>query len=142
MRPASTPLPPRHRLELDVPDLGELAGRIEEIEQAAAHSAHGRNFELARPDLLPERRVVQLLGAVERRRRALDLQADGAHGCPVRDVVGMCEAFLFLVDDEIDCALRPARHGLRLVLRNVAKPEAGDELLELLRRSGHRRQTR
>ena len=75
---------------------------------------------------------MQLLGAVERCRRTLDLQADGAHGCPVRDVVGMCEAFLFLVDDEIDCALRPARHGLRLVLRDVAEPEAGDELLELL----------
>ena len=75
---------------------------------------------------------MQLFGAVERCRSALDLQADGAHGWPVRDVVGMCEAFLFLVDDKIDCALRPARHGLRLVLRDVAKTQARDELLELL----------
>ena len=112
--------------------MASLLVGIEEIEQATPHAAHRRNFKFAGPDLLPERRVVQLLGAVERCRRTLDLQSDGAHGWPVRDVVRMGEAFFFLVDDKIDCALRPARHGLRFVVGNVAKSQAGNELLELV----------
>ena len=40
----------------------------------AAEPAHCRNFQFARPDRLPERRIAQLLGAVERRRRVIHLQ--------------------------------------------------------------------
>ena len=68
----------RQRLELDIPDLCQLAGRIERIEQAATHAAHCRNFQLAGADLLAERCVAQFFGTVERRRCAIDLEADRA----------------------------------------------------------------
>src|SRR5215510_4647373 len=98
----------RHRLELDVPDLCEFAARIEEIEQTSAHAADGGNFKLARTDLLPERRVAQLLGAVKGGRCAIDHEPDGANGWAMRNVMRVRETFFFLVDDEVDRPLRPA----------------------------------
>src|SRR6185437_1318682 len=82
-------------LELDVPDLAKLAGRVEEINQAAAHPPHRRNLQFAGADLLAEWRIAQLLGAIERRRSALHLQADGGNGRPVCDIMRMGETFLF-----------------------------------------------
>src|SRR5262249_7074487 len=40
--------------ELDVPDAPELAARIEEVDEAAADAAHGRDVELAGTNLLAE----------------------------------------------------------------------------------------
>src|SRR5215472_3546287 len=49
----------------------------------------------------------------------------------MRNVVRMREAFLFLVDDEVDRALRPARHSLGFMARNGAEPKASKKLPEL-----------
>src|SRR4029453_5506946 len=123
----------RHRLELDLPDLGEFATRIEEIEQASAHAADGGDFKLARTDLLPERRIAQLLGAVEGGRRAINHEPDGANGWAMRNVMRVRETFFFLVDDKVDRPLRPAGYRFRFVARGVAKPEAGQKSRELIR---------
>ena len=49
----------------------------------------------------------------------------------MRDVMRMREALLFLVDNEVDRALCPARDGLRFMARNGAKAETSKELPEL-----------
>ena len=82
------------RVEVDVPQPAELALAVDEIEQAAAEPAHRRDFQLAGPDRLAERRVAQLLGAVERRRGVVDLQAHRADRRAVRDLMGVREALL------------------------------------------------
>src|SRR4029450_2528311 len=123
----------RHRLELDVPDLGEFATRIEEIEQTSTHAADGGNFKFARADLLPERGVAQLLGAGGGGRRAINHEPDGANGWAMRNVMRVRETFFFLVDDKVDRPLRPAGYRFRFVARGVAKPEAGQKSRELIR---------
>ena len=67
---------------------------VDEIEKAAAEAAHRRDVELARPDRLAERLVEELHGPLDRRRRVVDLQRDGADRRAVRDVEGVGEAFL------------------------------------------------
>ena len=54
------------RQELDIPDLAQWALLIDEIQKAAAHAPHCRDFQFAGTDLLPEGGVAQLLGTIER----------------------------------------------------------------------------
>ena len=75
------------------------------------------------------------VGAFERCRRVVDLQPEGAHRRAVGDVEGMREAFLLGVDDEVDVALMPARHGLGLVPAGPPEAERRQQSLEL-RRAG------
>ena len=117
-------------LELDVPDLAQVALGIDEVDQAAAEAAHRRDLQLAGADGLAEGLVEQLLRAVERGGGILHPQADGAHGGAVRDVVGVREAFLLGVDDDVDGALPPARHRLRLVHSGPREAEALQRRLE------------
>ena len=113
--------------------LAKLAARVEEIQQAAAHAAHRRDFQFAGPDLLAERRVVQLLGAIERRLGAGDLEPDGANRRPMRDVVRMGEAFLLLVDDQIDRALASSASPPSICAVAAAlEAETGDETGEFV----------
>ena len=114
--------------------------RVDEIEQASAQSAHRRNFQLARADRLAERRVAELLGAVERGRRVVDLQAHRANRRSVRKLMRVREAVLVAVEDEIDPALRPARDRLRLVLADLAESQSGEQLRQFRRRAVVRRE--
>ena len=118
-------------IELDVPDPPQLAAGIQEIDQAAADAAHGRDVELAGADRLAERIVEQQLGAFERGGGVVDFQSERANRRAMRDIEGMREAFLLGVDDEVDAALMPARHGLRLVTAGAAKAERREHVLEL-----------
>ena len=109
-------------VELDVPHAAERTGRIEEIDQAAAHAAHRRDVELARADGLAERRIEQQGGALEGGRCIVDGEPQRADGRAVHDVEGMGEAFLLAIDDQVDVALAPACDGLRAMPAGAAKP--------------------
>src|SRR5919106_3164139 len=137
---AAAVLPLRGGLEIDVPQTPQLTFRIDEIKQAAAEAPHCGNLQLTRSDRLAERRVAQLLGAVERGARIVDLQAHGADRRPVRDLMGMREALLITVENKIDAALRPARYLLRLVLADLAESQSGEQPRELLRGAVIRRE--
>src|SRR5207248_9386431 len=103
-------------LELDLPDAAERAGRIEEIDQAAADAAHRRDVEFARPDRLAEWRIEQQGGPLERRRGVVYLEAERTHRRAMDEMEGMGEALLLAIHHEIDVALVPARHRLRPML--------------------------
>ncbi len=118
------------RREFDVPDAAEFALAIDEIDEAAAEAAHRRNLEFAWADRLAERLVVHELRAIERRGRIIDLEADGADPRAMGDVEGMRKTFLLGVDHDVDRALRPSRHRLRLVHTCARKAEPAQELLE------------
>ena len=45
----------------------------------------------------------------------------------MRDLIGVGKAVRIGVEDEVDGALRPARHRLRLVLPDLAEPEPGEQ---------------
>ena len=99
-------------LELDVPYPPQLALCIEEVDEAAADAAHRRDLELARPHRLTERLIEQQRRPVEGGRGIVHREADCAHRGTVRDVEGVSESFLLEIDDEVDRALQPSRHGL------------------------------
>ena len=115
----------RERHKLDIPNLAQRARPIDEIHKAAAHAPHGRDFQFAGADLLPERGVAQLLGTIERRRRISDLEPKRADRRSMGDVMRMREAFLFLVDNQVDPALRPACDCFRFMASNGAEAERG-----------------
>ena len=133
MRPAPPASSGATRVEIDVPDAAQLARRIDEIEEAAAEPAHRRNFQFAGADRLPEGHVAQPLGAVEGPGGVVHLEADGAHGRAMRDLIGVGKAVRIGVEDEVDGALRPARHRLRLVLPDLPEPEPGEQAGQRLR---------
>ena len=118
------------RLEFDLPHPSELALFVDEVDETAAETAHCRDFELAGADRLAERPVEQALGTGERRRRVLDPQPDRADGGAVGDVEGVGKALLFGVHHDVDGALRPPRHRLRLVHAGAREAEAAQHVLE------------
>ena len=74
VRPAGLFARGLYRHELDIPDMAQWALPIDEIHKAAAHAAHGRDFQFAGADFLPEWGVAQLLGTIEGCRRIRDLE--------------------------------------------------------------------
>ena len=105
------------RLEIDGPQAIEPALAIDEVQQAAADAADGRDLELARTNALAERLLEKVRRAADRRLRVLDPQRDRADRGAVRDVEGVGEALLLAVDDDVDVALLPARDVLGFVDR-------------------------
>src|SRR5262249_12819904 len=114
---------PWRRVKVDLPMAAEVSLVVDEIEEAAAEPAHGRNVDLAGPHHLPERQVEELGGAAERHGSVIDLQRHGADGGAMGDVEGVCEPFLVAVDHEIDITLPPACYGLGFVDAGLDEPE-------------------
>src|SRR5258706_16235060 len=79
---------------------------------------------------MAERPIEQQLRAIERRRGVVDPQRQRAHRGAMGDVEGMRETLALGVDDQVDVALLPARHRLRLVLAGVPKTNAAEQALK------------
>ena len=100
-----------------------MLGRpADEVEQAAADAAHGRNGELVLADG-PGERLGQHTGGMPRSAGSiLDPQPQGRHRQPVQELERIREALILQIEDEIDAALPEQLDVLRAV--PVRAPEA------------------
>ena len=109
--------------EVDLLEGGGAELLVDEVEQAAADAAHGRQLELALADRAAEMLAQEGVGAVDRGRGVVDAQRDGGDGEAVQELERVGEALVLEVEDDADVALAVQLDVLGAVAVGAAKAQ-------------------